>query len=242
MSIESPNFRTRLNGWVARYPELPFIAPFMAFLVLMAIGGQFGQDYLPISYAVRTFVCLALFLIFLPYYPPFGKPHWLLAIVCGVLTTVMWVGVHHGFRQFPWYEYTQIVGRDPRPSEYYIPWDRLGYGWELWAFLIVRIGGASTVVPMIEEIFWRAFLLRWLIDRDRFEEVPLGKFTWSSFWICSLLSAAEHPQWEVGILCWMFWNALFYWKKSLLFLMITHGITNLLLYVYVVVYRDWIFW
>ena len=75
-----------------------------------------------------------------------------------------------------------------------------------------------------------------------FERVPLGKFTWASFVLCSLGSALEHPQWGVGIACWVVYNLLFYWKKSLLCLMITHGITNLALYVYVFVARDWIFW
>jgi hypothetical protein len=40
----------------------------------------------------------------------------------------------------------------------------------------------------------------------------------------------------------MLFNGLFYWKRSLLFLMLVHGITNLVLLVYVVGYRDWIFW
>jgi CAAX protease family protein len=242
LGVQPSEFRVRLNAWVVRYPQLPFVAPFFAFLVLMAIGGRFGQDYLPVSYAVRTFACLGLFILFLPYYPPFGKPHWVLAIVAGLATTVMWIGVHHAVCGLAWYPNSQLMGPDPAPKDYYIPSERLWQGWHLWSFYVVRIGGAATVVPMIEEIFWRGFLLRWLIDQDRFEEVPLGRFTWSSFLICSLLSAAEHPQWEVGILCWLFWNALFCWKKSLLFLMITHGITNLTLYVYVVAAKDWILW
>ena len=82
----------------------------------------------------------------------------------------------------------------------------------------------------IQEADWRC--------RDRLG----GKFTWFSFVACSLGSALEHPQWEVGILCWVAYNLLFYRTRSLQCLMVTHGITNLVLYVYVVRYEDWVFW
>jgi len=32
----------------------------------------------------------------------------------------------------------------------------------------------------MEEIFWRTFLLRFVID-EHFEQVPFGKFSWLSF-------------------------------------------------------------
>ena len=36
------------------------------------------------------------------------------------------------------------------------------------------------VVPLLEEIFWRGFLLRYLIHQD-FMRVPFGTFRWGSF-------------------------------------------------------------
>ena len=137
---------------------------------------------------------------------------------------------------------TQWMGRDASPDKYYNCFEQLGRGWALWLFLIVRIGGASIVVPIVEEIFWRGWVLRVLINYWDFRKVPLGTYTFRSLVICSLASALEHPMWEVGILCWLIWNLLFYWKKSLLFMMIMHGITNFALYVYVVYRGDWVFW
>lgn len=241
-NLDTRSSNTRLSRLVAAYPQLPFVAPFMTFLLLMGAGSQLGADHLHWVYAVRIFGSLAVYLLFREYYPPLGRAHWPLAIVVGLATAVMWVTVHHWFRVQSWYPYTQVLGHDPAPKEFYDPWQRLGHGWKVWTFLVVRIGGAATVVPMIEEVFWRAFILRLIIDHHRFEDVPLGKFTWGSFLICSLASALQHPQWEVGILCWMIFNALFCWKKSLLCLMLTHGITNLALYIYVVIRQDWVFW
>lgn len=228
---------------VAAHPHAPYVAPFFTFLVLMALGSFFeGPRHVPWLYALRTFGALAVALAFWRHFPPLGKAHVLPAIVFGLLTAVMWVGVHKWFADQGWYKYTQIMGRDAEPKDYYNCFEQLGHGVALWLFLIVRIGGASIVVAIIEEIFWRGFVLRILVDWWRWDRVPLGAFTWRSFIICSLLSAAEHPMWEVGILCWVIYNLLFYWKKSLLFLIITHGITNFALYVYVVWAGDWVFW
>jgi CAAX prenyl protease-like protein len=112
-----------------------------------------------------------------------------------------------------------------------------------WSQVVVRITVATTVVPIVEELFWRAFLLRSLIDWQQFEKIPLGTFAWRSFIGTALLSTIQHPeQWGVSILCWIAFNALFIWKKSLMFIMIVHGVTNLVLYIYVIAYEDWWHW
>jgi len=232
----------RLDRFVAAYPHAPLTAPFVAFLALMALESLFGPAHKPWLYAVRTFGALGVALLFRRYWPPLGKIHLPIAVVVGLVVALGWVVVHKWFAAADWYPYTQVLGRDATPDEFYIPHERLGIGLAYWLFLLVRIGGAATVVPLIEEFFWRGFVLRFLINPSRFEDVPLGTFTWISFIGCSLLSAAEHPMWEVGILCWVVYNLLFYWKRSLLCLMVTHGITNLALYIYVVIYQDWVFW
>lgn len=227
---------------VEAYPQTPLVAPFLVFLLLLSLEGLFDVSHKPWLYALRTFGALFVALLFRKHWPPLGRVHLPICIVVGLVVAVGWVVIHKWFADFTWYPHTQQLGKDPTPEDFYNPYERLGTGLALWTFLIVRIGGAATVVPLVEELFWRGFLLRFLIDPRRFETVPLGAFTWFSFVVCSLLSAAEHPQWEVGILCWVVYNLLFYWKKSLLCLMVTHGITNLALYVYVVIYQDWVFW
>ena len=232
-----------LDRWVEVSPHVPYLAPFMTFLLLMALGQFFeGPQHLPWLYAVRTFGSLGVALAFWRYWPPLGKPHVLWAVVFGVAVAAMWVYVHKWFAGFDWYRTTQILGKDAQPADFYNPFEHFANTWALGLFLFVRIGGAAIVVPIVEEIFWRGFLLRLFVNHWEFDKVPLGTFTLRSFVIVSLLSAAEHPMWEVGILCWMVYNALFYWKKSLMFLIVTHGITNLVLYVYVVIAKDWVFW
>ena len=36
----------------------------------------------------------------------------------------------------------------------------------VWALIAVRLIGAVIVVPVMEELFWRSFLLRYIINSD----------------------------------------------------------------------------
>ncbi|MEZ6083073.1 MAG: hypothetical protein R3E58_03735 [Phycisphaerae bacterium] len=156
--------QTWLDRQVHARPELPYIAPFMTFLALMAVGQFFeGPQHLPWLYTLRTVGALVVSLMFWKYFPPLGKPHILLSIVLAVVSTAMWIYVHKWFAAQSWYPKTQIMGRDAEPKDYYNCYEQLGRGWALWLFLIVRIGGASIVVPIVEEIFQRGSA-RVLID------------------------------------------------------------------------------
>ncbi len=243
---------SRLDDLVRRRPEIPYVLPFMAYLLLLSLESLVSDPYYKLHlYTLRSVGGLATALLFWRYYPPFGKLHPLKCVVVGLLVAFGWVLGHRYFAgQFldgAWVQpgldwYAQPLGGDARPEDYFDPAKVYGTGLLYWLYLIVRIGGASITVPIVEELFWRAFLLRALIDWDDFDKVKLGAFTIQSFLICSLLSAVEHPQWEVGIACWMVYNLLFYWTRSLLCLIVTHAITNFALYTHIVVHKDWVFW
>ena len=42
--------------------------------------------------------------------------------------------------------------------------------------MAVRFFGLVALVPLIEELFWRSFLIRWLVDPE-FTKVPIGRVT-----------------------------------------------------------------
>jgi CAAX protease family protein len=241
-----------LHRWVEHRPEIPFIAPFLGYLVLMSCQSLVEDDFYRLHfYVLRTVGGLGLAAVFWSYYPPMGRLHPGKCIVFGVGVAYMWVMLHRlvagqyvdgEWLREPASWYVQPLGSDASPDDYFDPRSVYGSGAMYWFYLIVRIGGASTTVPIVEELFWRAFMLRALIDWDEFDKVKLGAFTLKSFLLCSVMSALEHPQWEVGIVCWMIYNALFYWTRSLKCLIVTHGITNLVLYIHVVAREDWVFW
>ena len=116
-----------------------------------------------------------------------------------------------------------------------------GTGFPTYLAIIFRLAGASVVVPVMEELFWRSFALRFVIHSD-FKSIPLGRFSWLSFILISLLFGFEHHRWLVGILAGMAYAAILYRRKNLFDPILSHGITNLLLGIYVLSTKQWSFW
>lgn len=109
-------------------------------------------------------------------------------------------------------------------------------------FLVLsRLAGAALVVPLMEELFWRSFLIRYIISPD-FTKVPIGTFTWPSFIIASVLFGLEHNLFVAGILAGLAYNLLLYRTRSLSACIVAHGITNLALGLYVLQTEKWYFW
>ena len=108
--------------------------------------------------------------------------------------------------------------------------------------LVSRFARAALIVPIAEELFWRAWLMRWLI-KPEFEKVPLGAFTAQSFWICAVLFASEHgAYWEVGLLAGIVYNLWMIRTRSLGDCILAHAVTNTCLSAYVLLTGKWEYW
>jgi CAAX prenyl protease-like protein len=108
-------------------------------------------------------------------------------------------------------------------------------------FIAIRLFGASLVVPVFEELFWRSFILRYIVNPD-FKAVKLATFTWPSFIISSVLFGLEHNLWLAGIVAGVFYNLLLYKTRNLYCCILAHGITNFILGLYVLKTGGWSFW
>jgi CAAX prenyl protease-like protein len=108
--------------------------------------------------------------------------------------------------------------------------------------LIARAIRAILIVPIIEELFWRAWLMRWLINSD-FRQVPLGTYSGQSMVLTAVLFASEHgPYWEVGLIAGFIYNWLMVRTKSLGDCILAHAVTNGALSAYVVASGQWQYW
>jgi membrane protease YdiL (CAAX protease family) len=256
--MTDPRELSGLDRFATVRPDIVFMAPMLAYLALLGLKGALGPDNYWIAAILRGVGGLAVVWVFRRHLPDWGKPHLLLATACALLIAAGWfygqylfnaMGIPHQLPLFP--GDPEFI--DPRAALAKEPgfWTRqMGLDTVFWMDVVTRILVASTTVAFVEEIFWRGFLLRAFINWDDFDRVPLGSFAWKSFLLTSLLSTLEHPtHWAVSIPCWFAFNALMIWKKSLLFLVIVHGLTNLFLYLWVihrgVVLGDdsvWMFW
>jgi hypothetical protein len=109
-------------------------------------------------------------------------------------------------------------------------------------FILFRLAGSSLVVPILEELFWRAWLMRWLIAPD-FATVRLGTYAARAFWITAVLFAAEHgPYWDVGLAAGVAYNWWMIRHRSLADCILAHAVTNLCLGAWVLAAGAWQYW
>jgi len=109
------------------------------------------------------------------------------------------------------------------------------------AMILIRMAGAVLIVPLMEELFWRSFLIRYIIDKN-FQNVRLGTFTWVSFLLTVVLFGFEHNYILAGIMAGIFYNLVLYRTRSLAQCVLSHAVTNLALAIYVVSTGKWQFW
>ena len=113
------------------------------------------------------------------------------------------------------------------------------------AALIMRFIRMAIVVPFVEEIFWRSFLMRYTqTDEGDFQKQPFGRHTWPAYFISTLgfMFAHDKTDWlgAIGFGSLMYLVAIR--TKSLAACVFMHAVANLLLGTYVMSTRQWGFW
>ena len=110
-----------------------------------------------------------------------------------------------------------------------------------WLMIVVRVAGAVIIVPIMEELFWRSFLLRYLIDAN-FMSVAIGRFSLFSFVAVSILFGLEHHYVFAGIMAGVIFNGIYYTTRSIAQCILSHAVANLCLAAYVLGSGNWNFW
>jgi len=96
-------------------------------------------------------------------------------------------------------------------------------------------------VPMIEEVFYRSFLYRFMIQ-PQFLQVPLRRFDLRAFLLAGAVFGISHYEWLPGILCALAFQGLVCRKDRLGDAITAHGVTNFLLALWVVARGAYRFW
>jgi CAAX prenyl protease-like protein len=97
------------------------------------------------------------------------------------------------------------------------------------------------VVPLVEELAFRGYLLRRLVSPD-FTSVPFVKFTWLSLMGSSLAYGLLHERWLAGVLAGLLFAFAQYRRGRLTDAVLAHAVTNLLLAVYAIEGQRWSLW
>jgi uncharacterized protein len=210
--------------------DIAYMLPMGIFLALTYVGATWPATY-EASYVVKTiFTAIVLGLCWKQYTPIIWK-HLPLAAAVGVVALIVWIGVE------------KLVPNYPRLShDAFNPQKEIANPAWRWSFIVFRWAGATLVVPVMEELFWRDFLWRSIIAPNDFKLARIGEWDWKAFLIVALVCAGVHPQWLTAII-WSLGIGLFLvYTRSLGACIVCHAVTNFLLGAYVLYTHDWIFW
>jgi len=220
---------------------LPF-AVYLSFLALAEIimWGSTGEEHGWVDhvdlwlYPLKIAAVLGLLLYFWPHYSELkgriirDRQEGILAITVGVLVYAAWVRMDWSWAM-----------QGDTPGDGYDPF-QVGTGAGV-ILAIVRIFGASVVVPVMEELFWRSFLIRYLIS-SKFESVAIGTFSAFSFVTTVVLFGLEHDLWLAGMMAGVAYTALLYYTKRLWPCILAHAVTNFALGIHVLATGQWRWW
>jgi len=211
------------------------IVPFVAYLAFFLVGdvlARLGVDAASLRwlYAVKTATVVALLAWFWRDYTELKtgmlSPLALItAVAAGIVVFFLWVNLHAS-----WMVVGTSAGFDPRTD-----------GLIDWPLVAVRIAGAALVVPVMEELFWRSFVLRW-IDHPDFLRVEPAQAGLRGFIISVLLFGFEHNLWLAGIVAGVVYSVLFMRYRTLWSPIVAHAVTNGMLGAWVVMTGTWSYW
>lgn len=224
-------------SWVS---ALPYVLPFALYVLLTQIPLQFPDQY-PWLYGASVLTVGAVTFRLL-YRQGLIRCHSqvMSGVVFGLAGIVLWIFIADLHLEKYLLVYLP-AGFQPSPRAAFNPFVEIVSPLGRWSFIAIRLLGIAVLVPLIEELFWRGFLLRW-IAAENWQAEALGKFSLKSFLWVTLLFVLAHPEWLAAAVYCMLLNLLIYWKKDLWNCIVAHSVSNLVLAAYVMSTGNWDLW
>lgn len=212
------------------------ILPFVVFVIALAVRGGL-EDHAPAGWDLRWLYALQVGLPALlmavwwrDYVELAALPRWrdaLLAIVVGAAVCWLWMRLDE-----PWMR-LGVAAASFRPID--------PDGEPLWGLITLRWLGTTLVVPLMEELFWRSFLMRWIGARDFLAADP-RRVGWQAVLLSSFVFTLAHTEWLAAACAGLAYALLYRRSGSLWAAVLAHAVTNGALGLWVVVYGHWMLW
>ena len=202
-------------------PLLARVLPFVVFVVLTACQGSFGPES---HFWVYLAKCVAgSWLVWLTW-PLVPEMRWTIsfqALFGGTLVFAIWVAL-------------DVPDTKLSQTDTWNLHDHFGKGSAMvWFFAGVRIAGSTLLVPLLEEVFYRSFLYRYILAPN-WMFTAHKSFAIKPFLITSIVFGFTHQHWLAGIACGMIYQLLVIRTNRIGDAITAHAVTNLLLGVWVI--------
>ncbi len=151
----------------------------------------------------------------------------LIAIAAGAGVFVLWIHLDAAW---------MIIGT---PSA---PFDPLTAGGAIdWLRVAIRLAGAALLVPLMEELFWRSLLMRW-IEHPVFQGVAPQRVGVRAVLLSTFVFTLAHTLWLAAAIAGLVYALLYIKTGKLWVAVIAHAVTNAALGVWVIATGNWQFW
>jgi exosortase E/protease (VPEID-CTERM system) len=199
---------------------LPFLAPLIA-LFLLQIASLAMTNLFDFYYPLRVIVVGAVLIHFRDAYREFLGFISRDGVVCGIAVYALWLLLA---KEHP---------ADP-------PEDFLS-GSLLTGWLAFRVVGAVLIIPLVEELAFRGYLLRRLQSAE-FDRVPVGLLTPLSVAVSSLAFGLLHQDWLAATVAGICYAGVLTRNGSLSDAVVAHAVTNGCLAIQVLTLKQWGYW
>lgn len=214
------------------------VLPFALFMILLAVRGNLPASVAALIdpqwvYGVSVLLVSGTLLFFWRDYAELARSAWpsvkdlVVAVAVGLLVFMLWINLAE-----PW----MMMGE---ATATFHPVD--GEGRLKWDLIAVRWVGAALMVPVMEELFWRSFLMRW-VDNPDFEKIDPRTVTLKAVGMSTAVFMLAHTQWLAAIVAGLAYAWLYRRTGSLWTAVVAHAVTNGVLGVWVVLNGTWQFW
>lgn len=219
---------------------VPYVTPFVLYLLFSQVASYYNELY-PLLY-IATVIMVSGAAMYLLSGRYIVQPHKkvLPGIFVGLLGIALWILLTNSHLDETVISFLP-AWLQPEHRLGFNPFEDISNPLLMWFFILFRSLGLVLLVPVVEEIFWRGFLLRWVISAD-WQGQAIGVFTLRSFaWVVFLFTLA-HPEWFAAAAYCILINLLLYWKKDLWLCIVAHATTNLTMVAYILMTDSWELW
>jgi CAAX prenyl protease-like protein len=230
-----PAAQSAVDGTLLSRAALTRILPFLTYIVFIVAHDllqRFGWTAAELRwlYPVKITAVVLLLAVFWRQYtelhrPSLGPATALVALAAGMFMFVLWISL-----SAPWMVLGAAQGFDPHTG-----------GQIDWLLVALRLCGAVLVVPIMEELFWRSFLLRSITAAD-FERVDPARIGFKAVLVSVTLFGFEHHLWLAGIAAGAVFTFLYVHYRTLWSPILAHALTNAALGAWIVATGNWTFW
>ena len=214
-----------MNALTSKLPASPLLArvlPVVVFLALTAFQGSFGPES---HFWVYLAKCVVGGWLVWVTWPLVSDMRWVIsfeALLAGTLVFILWVTLDVPYTKFSQPDDSWNLQKQFAAAPVMV-----------WVFAGVRIAGSTLLVPMLEEVFYRSFLYRYILAPN-WMFTAHSSFAVKPFLITSILFGFTHQHWLAGIACGIIYQLLVIRTNRIGDAITAHAVTNLLLGVWVI--------